>query len=122
MNGLLCAGSPDRRPLGNLLQNASDPFTTLPGPIGELANNTVAAISDSINNLLSRCRRRSRRPRSRRPSRGADPADVPDASLEVAGAMTLLSADPVEKKVEKKVEARIRRRTHGRRRTLHGGR
>ena len=29
------------------------PFTTLPGPIGELANNIVNAITDGVNGLLA---------------------------------------------------------------------
>src|SRR5882757_4081221 len=39
--------------LGNLLNDVSRPFTTLPGPIGELANNVVTAIYNGINGVLS---------------------------------------------------------------------
>jgi len=95
--------SPTSGLLGYLLANVSDPFTTLPGPIGELANNTVNAISDTIDNLLSLLPP----PISPTPFPSAILADVsveassvPDASLAVAGGITVSSLDLVEKKVE----------------------
>jgi hypothetical protein len=101
--GLLDPNFPDPGLLGYLLDDASRPFTTLPGPIGQLATNIVNAITDGVNGLLAQL------PTPITPTpfpsafKSADPADVPEASLEV-GAMTLMSADPVET-VEKKVEA-----------------
>jgi hypothetical protein len=95
--------SPSGSLFGDLLFYASQPLTTLPGPIGELATNAVNAIADSVDNLLSLLPT----PISPTPFpsalKVADPTDVPDASLAVGGA-TLLSVDPVET-VEKKVEA-----------------
>jgi hypothetical protein len=89
--------------LGILLQNASDPLTTLPGPIGELANNIVIAISNGILGALSLL------PPTITPTpfpsaiqlsapfaaTSVDATSVPDASL---NAITLSSTDPVEKK------------------------
>lgn len=99
--------SPNGGLLGDLLTYASDPFTTLPGPIGEQAANLVTSISNSIDNLLSQLPP----PISPVPFpsavQSAQVADVQveaksvsDASLAAAGDTTLLSVDPVEKKVE----------------------
>jgi molybdopterin-guanine dinucleotide biosynthesis protein A len=105
---LLLSPDPNVGLLGILLQNVSDPLTTLPGPIGELANNTVTAISDSIDNLLSLLPP----PISPTPFPSAlkvaqvedvQVEAVPDQSLAV-GAITVSSVGPVET-VEKKVEA-----------------
>jgi hypothetical protein len=98
--------SPTYGLLGDLLANVSVPFTTLPGPIGELATNVVTVVSDSIDNLLSLLPP----PISPTPFPSAIQsalADVsveanplPEASLAVAGGITLSSVDLVEKKVE----------------------
>ncbi len=104
VHGLL---SPTDGLLGDLLVTVSDPLTTLPGPIGEQATNAVIAISNNIANLLSQLPT----PISPTPfpsaAQSAQVVDVqaeakslPDASLAAAGDTTLLSADPVEKKVE----------------------
>jgi hypothetical protein len=99
--------SPDGSLFGDLLFYTSRPFTTLPGPIGELANNTVNAITDGVNGLLAQLPP----PVSPTPFPSAlataevadvqvEPNSVPDASLAVANASTLSSTDPVENKVE----------------------
>ena len=92
--------------LGNVLNDASRPFTTLPGPIGELATNVVTAIYNGINGVLSQL------PVPISPNPEAIPASVPSAatsveanslpqaSLAVTGGITLKSADPVEKKAD----------------------
>ena len=49
----LLSPTPDAGLLGDLLDDLPDPFTTLPGPIGQVATNVVTAIADGINNLLS---------------------------------------------------------------------
>jgi hypothetical protein len=103
---MLLSADPNVGLLGILLQNATDPLTTLPGPIGELANNTVTAISDSINNLLSLLPppiAPTPFPSALETAKVADAQveanTVPDPSLAV-DAITLSSVDPVEKKVE----------------------
>jgi hypothetical protein len=98
--------SPDYGLLGDLLYNVSSPFTYLPGPIGELASNIVTAISNGINGALSLLPA----PISPTPFPSAimDSApfaatsveSLPEASLAVAGGITLPSADPVENKVD----------------------
>ncbi|WP_457148588.1 hypothetical protein [Mycobacterium sp. URHB0021] len=88
--GLLSPDIPDGGLFGDLLHYASQPFTTLPGPIGEQATNIVAAISNNINNLLAQLPT----PISPTPFPSATPG------AQVAGASTLSSADPVEKKFE----------------------
>ena len=90
--------------LGDQLYNVATPFMTLPGPIGELASNIVKAISDGIDGVLSLLPS---------PIYGAgpltvpasvsssvEPSSLPEASLAVAGGITLKSVDPVEKKSE----------------------
>ena len=110
MYGLLSPApppSPDGSLFGDLLFYTSRPFTTLPGPIGELANNTVNAIADGVNGLLAQLPP----PITPTPFQSAlataevadvqvEPNSVPDASLAVANAITLSSTDPVENKVE----------------------
>jgi hypothetical protein len=102
----LLSPTPNVGLLGDLLGNLTDPLTTLPGPIGELATNVVTAVANNINNLLSLL------PPPITPTpfpsalRTPEVADVQvDANSELDpsladGAITLLSADPVEKKVE----------------------
>ena len=51
--GLLSPDATVRACSGTCLFYTTQPFTTLPGPIGELANNTVTAIADGVNSLLS---------------------------------------------------------------------
>ena len=72
-----------------------------PGPIGQQATNIVNAITDGVNGLLAQLPT----PISPTPFPsalgGADPADVPEASL---NAIAMSSADPVET-VGEKVEA-----------------
>jgi hypothetical protein len=103
--GLLSPVPPPSRDgslFGDLLFYTSQPFTTLPGPIGELANNTVNAITDGVNGLLAQL------PPPISPTLATavvadvqvEPNSVPDASLAAANAITLPSTDPVEKKVE----------------------
>jgi hypothetical protein len=99
--------SPSYGLLGDLLGNATAPFTTLPGPIGELATNIVAAISNGIDGVLSLLPA----PISPTPFPSAiqnsapfaamsvEANSLPEASLDVPGGITLLSADLVEKKV-----------------------
>lgn len=98
--------SPTYGLLGNLLGNVTAPFTTLPGPIGELATNIVAAISNGIDNLLSLLPA----PISPTPfpsaiqslqfaERSVEVNSLPQPSLDVPGGITLLSADLAEKKV-----------------------
>ena len=99
---MLLSADPTVGLLGILLQNATDPLTTLPGPVGELANNTYNSVVDGVNNLLSLLPP----PITPTPFPSAlkvaqvEPDSVPDASLAVANAITLSSTDPVEKKVE----------------------
>jgi hypothetical protein len=104
VHGLL---SPNGGLVGDLLFYAFRPLTDLPGPIGELANNTYNTIADSIDNLLSQLPP----PISPTPFPSAvqsaqvadvqvDAKSLSDASLAAAGDTTLLSADLVEKKVE----------------------
>jgi hypothetical protein len=98
--------SPSYGLLGDLLGNVTAPFTTLPGPIGELATNIVAAISNGVDNLLSLLPA----PISPTPfpsaiqslqfaERSVEANSLPQPSLDVPGGITLLSADVVEKKV-----------------------
>jgi len=92
--------------LGSVLYDASAPFTSLPGPIGELANNVVTAIYNGINGVLSLLPA----PISPNPllatvsvpsaATSVEANSLPQASLAVAGGITLKSADPVEKKVD----------------------
>jgi len=100
--------SPDYGLLGDLLYNASSPFTALPGPIGELATNIVTAIRNGINGALSML------PEPTLPTpfpsaimdsapfaaTSVEANSLPQASLAVAGGITLPSADPVENKVD----------------------
>jgi hypothetical protein len=107
VHGLL---SPSFGLLGYLLGNVAEPFTTLPGPIGELATNIVTAISNGIDGALSLLPA----PISPTPFPSAiqsatqfsdttvEVNSLPQASLSVAGAITVSSTDPVEKKVEAK--------------------
>jgi hypothetical protein len=101
----LLSPTPDVGLLGDLLENISLPFTTLPGPIGELATNFVIAISDGIDGLLSRL------PAPIEPTpfptaasqqlsvMSVEENSVSDASLTADSGITL-STEPVEKKVE----------------------
>lgn len=98
--------SPNSGLFGDLLGNVSLPFTTLPGPLGDLSANIVAAISDSVDNLLSLLPA----PISPTPFpsalRGVEGGEsfavnsLPGASLMVADGVALSGADAVEKKVE----------------------
>jgi hypothetical protein len=99
--------SPSSGLLGGLLYYATLPLTTLPGPIGELSTNFVIAISDGIDGLLSLLPA----PISPTPFPSAiqstqfsdtsvEPNSLPEASLAVAGAITVPSTEAVEKKVE----------------------
>lgn len=98
--------SPSYGLLGGLLDAAARPFNTLPGPIGELASSVFTAISDSVDHLLSRL------PDPISPNQSLlgqssaqftvtsdEPSALPQASLEVPGAVALSSVDLVEKKV-----------------------
>jgi len=92
--------------LGNLLYDVSAPFTHLPGPIGELADNIVAAIFNGIGGVLSLLPE----PISSNPllatvsvpsaATSVEANALPAASLAVAGGITLNSTDPVEKTVD----------------------
>jgi hypothetical protein len=100
--------SPSYGLLGSLLGNVAAPFVTLPGPIGELATNIVTAISNGIDGALSLLPA----PISPTPFPSAsqfsapfaatsvEATSLPEASLAVAGGITLPSTDPVEKAVE----------------------
>jgi hypothetical protein len=100
--------SPSYGLLGSLLGNVAAPFITLPGPIGELATNIVTAISNGIDGALSLLPA----PISPTPFPSAsqfsapfaatsvEATSLPEASLAVAGGITLKSTDPVEKTVE----------------------
>jgi hypothetical protein len=99
--------SPDYGLLGSLLYDVSVPFTSLPGPIGELASNIITAITNGINGALSLLPA----PISPTPFPSAmlsaqladtsvEANSLPEASLAVAGGITLQSTDPVEKTVE----------------------
>lgn len=103
--------SPSYGLLGGLLDAAARPFNTLPGPIGELASSVFTAISDSVDHLLSRLpdpispnQSLLGQSSAQFVSTSVEPSALPEASLEVPGAVALSSVDPVEK-VEKKVEA-----------------
>jgi hypothetical protein len=99
--------SPSYGLLGYLLGNVAAPLTTLPGPIGELATNIVTAISNGIDGVLSLLPA----PISPTPFPSAiqnsapfaamsvEVNSLPEASLAVAGGITLPSVDLVEKKV-----------------------
>jgi hypothetical protein len=98
--------SPDYGLLGDLLYYATAPLTTLPGPIGDLATAIVQGISVGINDLLSLLPD----PISPTPFPAAiqgtqlvesfEVNSVPDASLRVAGGVTLSNTDPLEEKLE----------------------
>jgi hypothetical protein len=94
--------------LGSELFEVSRPFTNLPGPIGELASNIVNAIAEGIRGVLSQLPT----PITPKPFPSAiqvavpsaatsvEANSLPQASLAVAGGITLKSTDPVEKTVE----------------------
>jgi hypothetical protein len=91
--------SPTDGLFGDLLGNVSLPFRTLPGPLGELADSIVAAISDSVEAVLSVLP--APIPPTPFPSAAAfEVNSLPDASLMVADGVALSGADLVEKKVE----------------------
>jgi hypothetical protein len=103
--------SPSYGLLGDLLENVSSPFTTLPGPIGDLATAVVEGITVGINNVLSLLPT----PISPNPfpsiqsaqfaeqsvvSDSFEANSLPAPSLDAARVVTLSSADPVEKKLD----------------------